>query len=102
MGAAIERKSDFDWTTLRRLARMTKNANQSQRLQALAEIYNGGNRSDGACLQIMRDWVMRFNARGLNGLLDAKFKDSTRIAMRVEPCAHVLLSAIQIAAVVIF
>ena len=53
-------------------------------------------------LQIMRDWVMRFNARGLNGLLDAKFKDWTRIAMRVEPCAHVLLSAIQIAAVVIF
>ena len=48
MGAAIELRSDFDGTTLRRLAWVAKNANQSLRLQALAEIYNGGNRSDGA------------------------------------------------------
>lgn len=60
MGAAIELRSDFDGTTLRRLAWVAKNANQSLRLQALAEISNGGNRSDGAWvggvdLQIMRD-----------------------------------------------
>jgi transposase len=37
---------------------------------ALAEIYDGGSRSDaarigGVGLQIVRDWVLRFNANGL-------------------------------------
>jgi len=56
---------------------MTKNANQSRRLLALAEIYDGGRRSDaarigGVGLQIVRDWVVRFNARGPDGLIDGK------------------------------
>jgi len=34
-------RADFDGATLRRLARTTKNANQSRRLLALAEIYDG-------------------------------------------------------------
>jgi transposase len=43
----------------------------------LAEIYDGGSRSDaarigGVTLQIVRDWVVRFNARGPNGLFDGK------------------------------
>ena len=46
MGAAIALRTDFDGATLRRLARKTKNANQSRRLLALAEIYDGGNRGD--------------------------------------------------------
>ena len=77
MGAAIGLRMDFDGATLRRLARVTKNANQSRRLLALAEIYGGGNRSDaarlgGVGLQIARDWVVRFNARGSDGLIDGK------------------------------
>jgi len=48
MGAAIALRVDFDGATLRRLARKTKNANQSRRLLALAEIYDGGSRSDAA------------------------------------------------------
>ena len=77
MGAAIGLRTDFDGATLRRLARMTKNANQSRRLLALAEIYDGSSRSDaarisGVGLQIVRDWVVRFNARGPDGLIDGK------------------------------
>ena len=77
MGVAIGLRADFDGATLRRLARMTKNANQSRRLLALAEIYEGGIRSDaarigGVGLQIVRDWAVRFNARGPDGLIDGK------------------------------
>ena len=77
MGAAMGLRMDFDGATLRRLARVTKNANQSRRLLALAEIYDGGSRIDAARLgevglQIVRDWVVRFNARGSDGLIDGK------------------------------
>ena len=77
MGVAIALRVDFDGATLRRLARKTKNANQSRRLLALAEIYDGGFRSDaarigGVGLQIVRDWVVRFNARGSEALIDGK------------------------------
>jgi transposase len=77
MGTAIALRVDFDGATLRRLARKTKNANQSRRLLALAEIYDGGSRSDaarigGVGLQIVRDWVVRFNARGSEALIDGK------------------------------
>ena len=77
MGAAIGLREDFDGATLRRFARATKSANQGRRLLALAEIYDGGSRSDaarigGVGLQIVRDWVVRFNACGPDGLLDGK------------------------------
>ncbi len=77
MGAAIGLREDFDGAALRRLARTTKSANQGRRLLALAEIYDGGSRSaaarlGGVGLQIVRDWVVRFNARGPDGLLDGK------------------------------
>ena len=48
MGAAIGLWADFDGTTLKRLARKTKNAHQSRRLLALAEIYDGSRRSNAA------------------------------------------------------
>jgi transposase len=77
MCVAIALRSDFDGATLRRFARKTKNANHSRRLLALAEIYDGGSRSDaarigGVGLQIVRDWVVRFNARGPAALIDGK------------------------------
>ena len=67
----------FDGATLKPLARMMNNANQSRRLLALVEIHDGGSRSDaarigGVCLQIVCDWVVRFNARGPDGLIDGK------------------------------
>jgi transposase len=77
MGAAIGLRDDFDGAALRRLARTTKSANQSRRLLALAVIYDGGRRSEAAKVgsvtpQIVRDWVVRFNADGPDGLLDGK------------------------------
>ena len=77
MGSAIGLRKDFDGAALRRLARVSRNANQARRLLALAEIYDGGSRSDaarigGVGLQIVRDWVVRFNARGPDGLVDGK------------------------------
>ena len=77
MGSAIGLRDDFDGAALRRLARGSKCANQTRRLLALAESYDGGSRTSaarigGVGLQIVRDWVVRFNARGPDGLLDGK------------------------------
>lgn len=73
MGSAISLRDDFDGTALRRFARASQSANQARRLLALAEIYDGGSRSaaariGGVGLQIVRDWVVRFNSRGPEGL----------------------------------
>jgi hypothetical protein len=43
-------RDDFDGAALRRLARVTKSANQGRRLLALAQIYDGGRRSEAAKL----------------------------------------------------
>jgi transposase len=77
MAAAIALRSDFTAADLRRHGRRTRDANQARRLLALAAIYEGGSRGDaarigGVTLQIVRDWVMRFNGEGLDGLLDRK------------------------------
>ena len=66
---------DYDAARLRGLARRTKSAAQGRRLLALAEIYDGGSRTKAACvggvgLQTIRDWVLRFNAHGPEGLAD--------------------------------
>ena len=77
MRSGISLREDFDGEGLRRLARQAKDAAQVRRLLALALIYDGGSRSDAArlgnvTLQIVRDWVMRFNARGPDGLINGK------------------------------
>jgi transposase len=77
MGSAISLRSDFEGAKLRLLARQTKDASQARRLLALATIYDGGSRADAARLgdvtvQIVRDWVVRFNTRGPDGLINGK------------------------------
>ncbi len=77
MAIPIPLRGDFDGPRLRRLARATKDAAQARRLLALAEIYDGGSRSDaarigGVTLQIIRDWVMRFNTSGPDGFANGK------------------------------
>ena len=77
MGTAISLREDFDGAALRRLARASKTAHQTRRLLALAEIYDGARRTasariGGVGLQIVRDWVVRFNAFGSDSLLDRK------------------------------
>jgi transposase len=77
MPRAITLRSDFNASDLRQLARRSKDAPQARRLLALAAIYGGGKRTEAArlgnvTLQIVRDWVVRFNAEGPEGLLDRK------------------------------
>ena len=77
MGAAIGLREDFGSADLRALARTVKDAGQARRLLALAAIYDGGRRTEAAKigsvgLQIIRDWVLRFNAHGPDGLIADK------------------------------
>jgi transposase len=77
MSVPIPLRRDFDAPQLRGLARKTKDGPQARRLLALAAIYDGATRTEaakigGVGLQIIRDWVLRFNERGPDGLLDGK------------------------------
>src|SRR5260370_12667157 len=77
MSAPTPLRQDCDASQLRGLARKTKDGRQARRLLALAAIYDGATRTEaakigGVGLQIIRDWVLRFNARGPDGLLDGK------------------------------
>ena len=73
----IPLRADFNAGLVRAAAKRSKDGPQAQRLLALAAIYDGATRTEaakigGVTLQIIRDWVMRFNARGAAGLLDGK------------------------------
>src|ERR1700756_2715027 len=73
----IPLRTDFDAAMLGAEARRTKHAGQARRLLALAAIYDGAMRTEaakvgGVTLQIVRDWVIKFNARGPEGLIDGK------------------------------
>ena len=77
MAAAIGLRSDYSSDELRRLAKASRDAKQTRRLLALASIYDSGSRTaaariGGVGLQIVRDWVVRFNAEGPAGLVDRK------------------------------
>ena len=75
------------------IAKRSKDGPQARRLLALAAIYDGATRSEaakigGVTLQIVRDWVMKFNAHGPDGLIDRKapgqpprLKDEHRAAL---------------------
>ena len=82
MAAPILLRTDFDGRRLRALAKASKQSNLTRRLLALAEIYDGATRGDaarigGVGLQTVRDWVLRFNAKGLDGLKDGKAPGQT-------------------------
>lgn len=77
MTKALSLRADYDGTALRRLAKKAKDAAQVRRLLALASVYDGGSRQyaseiGGVTVQIVRDWVLRFNKRGPAGLINAK------------------------------
>jgi transposase len=93
MRKPIPLRLDYDAVRLRRLARESENADQVRRLLALAVIYEGASRTQaaevgGVTLQVVRDWVLRFNAEGPEGLIDRKapgqplrLKDEHRAAL---------------------
>jgi transposase len=77
MAAAIGVRGDYDAGALRAAAKHSKDGPQARRLLALAAIYDGATRTEaakigGVGLQVVRDWVLKFNARGPDGLIDRK------------------------------
>src|SRR3954464_8935408 len=70
-------RPDFHAAALRTIARQTKDGPQARRLLALAAIYEGASRTEaarigGVTVQIVRDWVGKFNAHGPEGLVNRK------------------------------
>ena len=77
MGQPIALRPDYDAARLRWIARESEDADQVRRLLALAVIYDEGRRTEaaevgGVTVQVVRDWVLRFNAHGPGGLIDRK------------------------------
>ena len=76
MASAVTLRDDYSAAELRKLAALTRNANQSRRLLSLAAVRDGMNRTEAARIggmdrQTLRDWVHRFNAHGPDGLRDS-------------------------------
>jgi transposase len=106
MAAAIEVRRDGTSGELRKVARRCADGDQVRRLLAIALILDDGSRSEaarlaGVTLQIVRDWVLRFNAEGPDGLATRKApgrasilndEQRARLAEQVEagpiPAAH--------------
>jgi len=70
-------RTDFDASALRSFAKRAKDGSQARRLLALAAVYEGATRTEAArigdvTLQIVRDWVVKFNTHGPDGLIDRK------------------------------
>src|ERR1700759_4065440 len=75
MPSAVELRTDYSAAGLRRLAKSSKDSNQSPRLLSLAAVLDGMDRGEAARIggmdrQTLRDWAHRFNAWGPDGLLD--------------------------------
>ena len=75
MGTAIAVVTDYSSKELRRRAGRVKNAGQARRLLAIAAVLDGASREEAAKVggmdrQTLRDWVIRFNQRGPDGLIN--------------------------------
>jgi Winged helix-turn helix len=86
MAIPVALRGDFKASQLRGLARKAKDGPQARRLLAVAAIYDGATRTEaakigGVGLQIIRDWVMRFNARGLQACSTANRQVNPRSSM---------------------
>ena len=106
MPSAVELRTDFDSPGLRVLAKACKDAKQARRLLSIAGIYDGMSRGEAARIggmdrQILRDWVLRFNEFGPEGLIDRKAPGAPRrlnaeqmaelgeiVAAGPDPCVH--------------
>lgn len=106
MAAAIKVRTDYTSGDLRWFSWRCGDADQVRRLLAVAHILDGGSRSEaatiaGVTLQIVRDWVLRFNEGGPEGLATRKApgrasilndEQRARLAEQVEagpiPAAH--------------
>lgn len=77
MSSKLIIRTDIDVETLRRRARFERDGRIAARLLAIANALDGMSRADAARAagmdrQTLRDWVLRFNAEGVDGLCDRK------------------------------
>ena len=75
MGQAIAVRTEFTAGEVRRFAKRAKDAAQARRLLGIAAVLDGASRGEAAKIggmdrQTLRDWVIRFNAKGPDGLIN--------------------------------
>ena len=75
MGHAIPVRTDYTAGEVRRFAQRAKHAAQARRLLAIAAVLDGAWREEAARIggmdrQTLRDWVIRFNEQGPDGLIN--------------------------------
>ena len=75
MGRAIVVRTDFTSGEVRRFAKRARDAGQARRLLAIAAVLDAAPREDavkigGMDRQTLRDWVIRFNEQGPDGLVN--------------------------------
>src|SRR5438132_11243803 len=75
MGYAIAVRTDYTAGEVRRFAQRAKDAAQARRLLAIAAVLEGASREEAAKIggmdrQTLRDWVIRFNEQGADGLIN--------------------------------
>src|SRR4030081_2729397 len=75
MGQAVPIRTDYTASEVRRFAKCAKDGAQARRLLALAAVLDGVSREEAAKLggmdrQTLRDWVIRFNEQGPDGLIN--------------------------------
>ena len=75
MGQAIPVRTDYTAGEVRRFAQRAKDAAQARRLLAIAAVLDGASREEAATIggmdrQTLRDWVIRFNEQGADGLIN--------------------------------
>lgn len=73
MSSKLIIRTDIDVETLRRRARLERDGRIAARLLAIANALDGMSWADAARAagmdrQTLRDWVLRFNAEGVDGL----------------------------------
>ena len=75
MGHAIPVRTDYTAGEVRQFAQRAKDAAQARRLIAIAAVLGGASREEAAKIggmdrQTLRDWVIRFNEQGTDGLIN--------------------------------
>lgn len=75
MGSPLSLRTDYGADALRDLAKRRRDTRQARRLLSLAAVYDGMKRTEAARIggmdrQTLRDWVIRFNDEGPEGLID--------------------------------
>src|SRR2546428_8095143 len=75
MGQAIPVRTGYTAGEVRRFAQRAKDAAQARRLLAIAAVLDGASREEAAKIggmdrPTLRDWVIRFNEQGADGLIN--------------------------------